>query len=102
MSETAQEGMRRMAKEMMERDAATAGYTKPAPLVTVPDGPPAPLDDKEAGLVLSMTFMSRSEGTRPHVVSVGFDGMVNCVCQAKTPCWAIKAFCRITGRPVYH
>lgn len=94
--------MRRMAREMMEKDAETAGYTKPAPLVTMPDATPLPLDEKEAGLVIGMVFMSRSESVRPHVVSVGFDGMVNCVCQAKTPCWAIKSFCRVTGRPLYH
>lgn len=94
--------MKRRAREMMEQDARTAGYTKPSPLVTVPNADSVPLEPKEQALVLSMTFMSRSEGTRPHVVSVGFDGMVNCICQAKTPCWAIKAFCRVTGRPVYH
>jgi hypothetical protein len=94
--------MRRMAREMMEKDAATAGYTKPAPLVTVPDATPLPLDEKEAGLVLSITFMSRSENTRPHVVTVSYDGMVNCICRASVPCWAIKSFCRITGRPIYH
>lgn len=94
--------LRRRAKEMMERDAETAGYTKPAPLVTVPNATPVPFDEKEAGLVLSITFMSRSENTRPHVVTVGFTGMVSCICQASTPCWAIKAFCKATGRPVFH
>lgn len=93
--------MRRMAKEMMERDAGTAGYTKPTPLITVPNADSVPLSEQEAGLVISMTFMSRSESVRPHIVSVGFDGVAWCTCRANTPCWAIKAFCRVTGRPVY-
>jgi hypothetical protein len=93
--------MRRMAKQMMEADAETAGYTKPAPLVTMPNATPLPLDEKEAGLVLSMTLMSRTESIRPHIVSVGYDGVAWCTCRAKTPCWAIQAFCRVTGRPVY-
>jgi hypothetical protein len=87
---------------MMDDDAQTAGLARPAPLVTVPNADPLPLDEKEAPLVLSMTFMSRSGSVRPHVVTVGIDGMVNCICRASTPCWAIKTFCRCTGRPIYH
>lgn len=104
MSETAREGLRRMAQEAMERDAqAGFGHATPAPLVTIPTEAPERLTEQEAKLLLSMTFESRSEGqrTRPHVVSVDFTGVVTCICRASTPCWGVKAFCRITGRPVY-
>lgn len=97
--------LRRQARAMMDRDAETAGMprqrTSPAPLVTVPTEDAGTLTVEEAPALLSATFMSRTGGTRPHVVAVGFDGVAWCTCQARTPCWALKAFCRVTGRLVY-
>lgn len=103
MSETSREGLRRIAQEQMARDAETAGFGRatPAPLVSIPQDEPDRLTEQEAKHLLSMTFESRSENYRPHVVSVDFHGVVTCICRAQTPCWAVKAFCRVTGRPVY-
>lgn len=103
MTETVNEGLIRMARERMEQDSETAGFPKStaAPLVSIPITDSEALSADEAKNLVSMTFMSRTTHTRPHVVSVGFDGMVWCICQSTTPCWGIKAFCRLTGRPVY-
>lgn len=99
------EELRRQAARMMDEDRETAGFSSksnPAPNVTIPIADSEALDKAEAANLVSMTFMSRTDGKRPHVVSVDFSGMVTCICQSMTPCWATKAFCRVTGRPLYH
>lgn len=95
--------LRAQARRMMDADAATAGFGKstPAPNVSIPSDAPGALEVTEAEHVLSITFTSRNDRPRPHVASLGYDGVVTCTCQATVPCWAVKAFCRITGRRVY-
>ena len=90
--------MRRMAAEMMKRDSDTAGTAQPEHLVSVAFEKVGVLADAEAMALVSMTFMSRTGGSTPHVVTVGADGTVVCTCRASRACWAKLAMCRVTGR----
>lgn len=73
---------------------------KPTPAgdVLAEPGVRSTLNEQEATLLVSAVFRSRSENSQPHVVSVGYDGIVTCTCRATNPCWAVKGFCAMTGR----
>lgn len=55
------------------------------------------LGEKEASFLISMTFMSRSDGARPHVVTLRPDGTTQCTCQANHECWGQRAFRMVIG-----
>lgn len=71
----------------------------PTPAVTY-DVERVALDAREAQYLVSMTFTSRSENAIPHIVTVGFDGVPRCTCQANRTCWGVKAFCLTKGIPL--
>jgi hypothetical protein len=71
----------------------------PTPKVRPEQGERIALSDEEATHLVSMTFRSRSENAQPHVVTVGYDDIPRCICRATHPCWGVKAFCAVTGRP---
>lgn len=95
-----------MADPMEELEALRRGEfdlpvvrSTPAPAVRPEPGVREPLDEEAADHLVSMTFRSRTDNQQPHVVSVGYDGVVYCTCRATHACWAVKAFTALTGRP---
>lgn len=91
-------------QEEIEREIAALNrgeYKRPtpAPLVHAEPGERIALLADAATHLVSMTFTSRSDNPQPHVVTVGYDDIPRCTCRASNPCWAVKGFCGVTGRP---
>jgi len=78
-----------------ELDALAKG--KPTPMVTYDEAELLPLHRDDAKQLVSATFMSRTGDTRPHIVTLRPDGVVQCTCEAYGPCWAQRAFRMIVG-----
>lgn len=69
----------------------------PTPRVTFEPSERMALEAEAAEQLVSMTFMSRSNNARPHIVTLHLDGSVICTCPASGPCWGTLAFRRVKG-----
>lgn len=82
-----------------EMDRLTSPPNEATPLVRPERLDSMALSESHASLLISMTFMSRTEGVRPHVVGLRLDGTTYCTCQANPTyvCWAQRAFRMVAG-----
>lgn len=88
-----QERLRVVAQEELER----LQRGEPTPLVSIEPAERLPLDEEAAKQLISMTFVSRTGGIRPHIVVAHFGNELTCSCQSTSPCWAIAAYKRVAG-----
>lgn len=79
-------------------DAMKRGEAPTPPPLVRPEPEPKSSATEAVDFIVSITFTSRKDRPQPHVVSLGFDGLLHCTCQASYPCWAKKAFAAITNR----
>lgn len=104
MNEMAKDAAK-FAKDSFERASAQRELMRLSRGETTPLVTPEPvereiLDDDAAKQLISMTFVSRTEGRQvPHIVTKHFGGTLACTCQANPEhgCWATKAFKRVAG-----